>query len=131
MEREHDGGGSLLDRFKLDETNEKSRHWSALLDLKSSVATESDWYSTKTFQVFLDALDINAPPTIGDATKYREKKIERNQTVHQSDESLDKKSNNHGNIETILSAEALKILSELPNLSHMSSSRSFIFPQDK
>lgn len=134
----------LLDKYKLTSDDEETLSWKSVLELDSQTKASSDWYSTKTFQVFLDALDINSPVYLVDKDKYSkskdgEQKHRQNLNPNESTESKPPKKkeaepvkndqktcNNH--METILSAEALKILSELPDLSHMSVTRSFIFP---
>lgn len=90
-----------------------------LLDLESAVGKIHDWHSTHTFELFLDALDINQdvnPP-----------KKPNSKNPNPQDEKMISKEKNK-TIETILSAEALKILSELPDLRHMSATRSFMYP---
>lgn len=140
---------SLTERYKLIGEDEASKNWTSLLDFESPVQVESDWYSTKTFQMFLDALDINPPTTLGRdgsnsnlndarATVSAAKPgmapwrsaNDKNSASSSKTEFKGVQSQSNSNLETILSAEALKILSELPDLSHMSASRSFIFPND-
>lgn len=90
-----------------------------ILDLESAAEKIHDWHSTHTFELFLDALDINQvvnPP-----------KKSTPQTTNCQEEKMITKEKNK-TIETILSAEALKILSELPDLRHMSATRSFMYP---
>lgn len=158
-----DAGGkeelkSLAERYKLTSTDADSTNWASLLDFKSPVQVESDWYSTQTFQVFLDALDINYPTSLGrdssipntalagntataspsktdaDSGSQNDKKNNTSPSSTSSSNRLNSSKNTtqpaqqDGKFETILSAEALKILSELPDLSHMSVTRSFVFP---
>lgn len=150
---------SLTDKYKIKSDDEDSKDWARLLDFESPIKVESDWYSTQTFQMFLDALDINQPTTstsdgkkpisngtgsVGGGTLDKTKKpATRNESNDkqppvQNKQERDKmpsavkhdktKYQQQNNFETILSAEALKILSDLPDLSHMSATRSFIFP---
>lgn len=110
--------------------DEDTVQWRKILDLESAAKTELDWYSTKTFEAFLDALDINQPTTnirSKQASKEVLKEVEATQTKIPETEKRSKPESS--GIETILSAEALKILSELPDLSYMSSTRSFMFPR--
>lgn len=145
-----ESGSSLTDRYKLPaDADADSKSWTCLLDLTSPVKVESDWYTTQTFQVFLDALDINQPTSLGRdttiapaaATTTISNTANGSNLVSQSNPvtndkmspAKDKTSKQTGqqrssNFETILSAEALKILSELPDISHMSVTRSFMFP---
>lgn len=120
---------SLTNKHVLPNSDEDSRQWNKILDLKSASEMKPDWYSTKTFEVFLDALDINQPPII-ESKKIILKSNDNNNSREakcKGDNSSPKEPQN----ETILSAEALKILSELPDLTHMSTTRSFIFPNRK
>lgn len=150
----------LTEKYKVKKEDDDSKNWVSLLDFESPIKVESDWYSTQTFQVFLDALDINQPTcsksgklpisngsssAIGpsDTTTtpppqtINNDKHDKQQVMSRQDK--DKMANRikhhdkprhqqQNNFETILSAEALKILSDLPDLSHMSATRSFIFP---
>lgn len=128
------------DNFNLVDDNGEPTSWRRMLDLESAAKMETDWYATKTFQIFLDALDINQPvipedknikssintkakPACGDIESTLADVSDRE---HGGSKSATK--DKYQGAETILSAEALKILSELPDLSHMSSTRSFIFP---
>lgn len=106
--------------------DEDTIQWRKILDLDSAAKLEIDWYSTKTFEVFLDALDINQPTTI--RPKQSSKEILKENSPCKEAGPVEKKEPKNLGEETILSAEALKILSELPDLSHMSSTRSFMFP---
>lgn len=133
---------SLIEKYKITDGDEDSKNWVRMLDFETSIKTEADWYSTKTFQVFLDALDINQPANLErnrDINKESKPKIPKSTPEPQEDRkrseignkqtktsSSQQKVSHH--VETILSAEALKILSELPDLSHMSGTRSFMFP---
>lgn len=126
---------SLIERYKLTDEDEDTKNWKCLLDFESPVQVESDWYSMQTFQVFLDALDINQPSTLGrDNSASCNKSIPKcteeddKSKTRAIDDDSKKKQSNDIEFETILSAEALKILSELPDLSHMSHTRSFMFP---
>lgn len=109
-----------------------------ILDLESSANSIPDWHSTHTFQVFLDSLDIghktvstkshveiNSDGLDNHSEKAIKDDSQNNTADHQSPSNPPKPSGP----ETILSAEALKILSELPELSHMTSTRSFMFPK--
>lgn len=151
-ENDKEERGSLTERYKLPtDADDDSKNWASLLDFNSPVEVESDWYTTRTFQVFLDALDINQPTSLNrgrreggasisninnSTTPTTGTKLTSDPDLYQSSpsstndkipiEAENKQRNNH--FETILSAEALKILSELPDLSHMSVTRSFIFP---
>ena len=134
-----------IEEFKLPEGDEVSSHWKSMLDLESAAKREFDWYSTRTFELFLDALDINQPPVILEDKNHRRPKPEvkgedLKPTLSTKETSNANQSKNevkgqpergHHQVETILSAEALKILSELPDLSHMSSTRSLIFPGER
>lgn len=138
-----EGQESLTERYKLTDQDDDSKNWVSLLDFETPVKVESDWYSTQTFQVFLDALDISQPTTLGretsnsnlsSATTSKSSSDDSKQKANDkkpttSGETRSQKQSN--NFETILSAEALKILSELPDLSHMSATRSFIFPSNR
>lgn len=148
---------SLTDKYKIKSDDEDSKNWVRLLDFESPIKVESDWYSTQTFQVFLDALDINQPTssstsdgknpisngttTVGGTLDKTTKPPFSSATNDKQTPTQDKQGQNkvpvkqdktryqqQNNFETILSAEALKILSDLPDLSHMSATRSFIFP---
>lgn len=152
MEDKDDKNDSLIQQYKVDVENDpKFREWDQLLDLKSPISAEADWYSTRTFEMFLDALDINQPERLQTPVKIKSKGFstegnlakksddKRNTTTQsRSDKdhlscninANDKNNQRQTDIaETILSAEALQILSELPDLTYMSSTRSFIFPQ--
>lgn len=139
----------LSQLFDIPAGNKDSLCWKQTLSFKSPISTESDWYSTKTFQIFLDSLDINQQPLRD--SKSRESLDKQNgstntspkqgaigaaatnannkSTKEQSQTARQKTPKKSSTIETILSAEALKILSELPDLSHMSATNSFIFPK--
>jgi hypothetical protein len=148
---------SLMEKYKIKNENEDSKNWARLLDFESPIKVESDWYSTQTFQVFLDALDINQPvntgaginptsngsnsnlgtndkthttleTTLNNNNDKQSPVANRDQDQNKITENDKQQQNNKNNFETILSAEALKILSDLPDLSHMSATRSFIFP---
>lgn len=134
---------SLTERYKLPaDADADSKSWACLLDLTSPVEVESDWYTTQTFQVFLDALDINQPTSLGRDTSTApatttaiSSTVTKTNSVTNDKTSPPKEKTNkqtgqqrNNNFETILSAEALKILSELPDISHMSVTRSFMFP---
>lgn len=140
---------SLLANYELNIDDADAIHWRKILDLESASEIEPDWYSTRTFEIFLDALDINQPPVIAEDKNNRTKsspngsseQVSSKCKVQQQQENATQNDNeNHRTLchekspyvdETILSAEALKILSELPDLSHMSTTRSFIFPNGK
>lgn len=131
--------GSLTTKYKslignaIEEENVKLLQ--SILDLKTDTNKELDWYSTRTFEVFLDALDFDQPNnTADDKSKATNKKKSETQIDIETETTAPvntMKNNKYNSVETILSAEALKILSELPDLSHMSASRSFIFPHEK
>lgn len=140
---------SLLERYNIISDEDKdSQNWRRILDLESPIKLESDWYSTKTFQVFLDALDINQPASLDRSRNVSKESITvkntpKKEQTRAANETLTgdnelSKCKKHSttkqkckNVETILSAEALKILSELPDLSHMSATRSFMFPNNR
>lgn len=127
-------------KCNLDDNDEELVRWRRILDLNSAAKTETDWYSTRTFQLFLDALDINQPVISDDKSnridsnnksKSGSSKIETKSEEQSNRETIEEQRatrDKYHSAETILSAEALKILSELPDLSHMSSTRTFIFP---
>lgn len=131
---------SSLIRCNLVDKDEELVQWRRILDLKSAAKMETDWYSTRTFQLFLDALDIDQPVISEDKsnnlgssikTKPEKSKIETELEERLNREAAEEQRatrEKYQGAETILSAEALKILSELPDLSHMSSTRTFIFP---
>lgn len=149
---------SLADKYKFPEGHEQSEHIVKMLDLNYAANTVLDWRSTKTFEAFLDALDINQrsaghhPPneslkldTSTTTTTGQTKKDKCNPAIDKISETqvavdaiaaaicnnptkTSRPQNNTFHEETILSAEALEILSELPDLSYMSVSRSFIKP---
>lgn len=133
---------SLTNQSEVTSVDKKTLNWQNILDLESALKIKPDWYSTKTFEVFLDALDIHKPVIVDDKkNRYKssirdipngesEIKSEPNSTLDVSPKE-DKPNQQYKNVETILSAEALKILSELPDLSQMSVTRSFIFPNKK
>lgn len=101
-----------------------------ILDLESAAESELDWYATKTFEAFLDALDVNQPTNM--RSKQPSKEVLKEDTSRSENLEPEKPMRPESSgIETILSAEALKILSELPDLSYMSSARSFMFPKPK
>lgn len=125
MGQQDDKSESLIELYKLDEEeDEDAGHWRRLLDLEPPV-----WQSTKTFQMFRDALDLNSSssPKVTNATKQpssgeSSEKGVRPTTTKQTSVATKKKpiqTTSFAN-ETILSAEALKILADLPDLSHMS-----------
>lgn len=150
MDTSDNDKGSLLDKYKIeinDKTDKDIINWHKMLDLKQDNESNVDWYSTETFQIFLDALDINQAPISDKSSskvKHETSASKSSSTLSLNEKKLSANNNkdnkpdmatNSNTIErrnfsdeTILSAEALKILSELPDLSHMSSSRSFIFP---
>lgn len=125
-----------------------------MLDLRASTEAVPDWHSTRAFQIFLEALDVGesrisltgdhkspklpAKSSRTDTSNHESASNDIANKCHESssyqkqqtavEDSPAKKSQNN-NDETILSAEALKILSELPDLSHMSFTRSFVFPK--
>lgn len=127
-------------KCNLVDNDEELVRWRRILDLNSAAKTETDWYSTRTFQLFLDALDINQPVISDDKSnridsnnksKSGSSKIETKSEEQSNRETIEEQRatrDKYHSAETILSAEALKILSELPDLSHMSSTRTFIFP---
>lgn len=146
---------SLTEKYKIKKDDDDSKNWARLLDFESPIKVESDWYSTQTFQVFLDALDMNQPttsnnarnqitngsssaigtpdnkppqPTINNDKQPVKDKQEHDKATNTIKHDDKRKHQQPNNFETILSAEALKILSDLPDLSHMSATRSFIFP---
>lgn len=106
---------------------ESTRILKTVLDLESTPEPVPDWHSTHTFQVFLDALDINKK-----ATSAEDKGSSLQVNIKTSDTYKDEKSDKRPDDATgiILSVEALKILTELPDLSHMTA-RSFMFPNSK
>lgn len=112
------------------EFDRDTEQWRKILDLETAAKRELDWYSTKTFEAFLDALDINQP-SINHRAKQASKEVLQIADAPQAENHDTEKQIKQGNsgTETILSAEALKILSELPDLSYMSSTRSFMFPK--
>lgn len=153
---------NITQKYSLDEeekTDPATKEWCKLIDLDTVIKSELDWHSTRTFELFLDALDVNQSVTQqGDNNnKSKPKTDSRQQTItneltstayesKQDKNVTDSKDQNESEktipsaiknvdtyqgVETILSAEALKILSELPDLSHMSSTRSFIFPTNR
>lgn len=140
----------LLQKYDLTgDLDEITLSWKKMLDLGETRKSNVDWYSTKTFEAFLDALDINQPTPLHDKSKRGSTKstLDKNlvipiekiaipdDKIHDSHTSPEKpkeeikKEKKTFGVETILSAEALKILSELPNLSHMPGTRSFMFPR--
>lgn len=109
--------------------------WHEILEPEKLYDKDLDWHSSKTFELFLEALDINQKPV--DERHFTKRtsnviKHEPNQVTtkangtNKGDECC--RASRQGLDETILSAEALKILSDLPDLSQMSATRSFIFP---
>lgn len=139
-----------------------TKEWCKLIDLDTVIESELDWHSTRTFELFLDALDVNqnvikddkkkkksnpkndiktdanskaSPPT----DETRDKIVTNNSTRQNGSKeqkipspgAIKKNVDIYQGVETILSAEALKVLSELPDLSHMATTRSFIFPKHK
>jgi len=131
---------SLVELYKLPEGHKDGELWTRILDLDSARNIELDWHSSQTFQRFLDALDIGQPQKSSDVSG-RPQSVKKDSLSKNADE--DKigpseamlagrperpDSQRSQGVETILSAEALKILSELPDLSFMSSTRSFIYP---
>lgn len=131
-----------------DIDQEEFQQWKQMINLDSAnPPTEQDWYSTRTFELFLDALDIDQPVILVNKDNCQSKVPSTNQATHVSnrptenckefDNTLENKSREEiapkqrYADETILSAEALKILSELPDLSYMSATRSFICPKAK
>lgn len=125
-----------LNKCNLIDNNEELVRWRQILDLNSAAKTETDWYSTRTFQLFLDALDINQPVISDDKSNRIDKSKSGSSKIETTEEESNRDTieeqratrDKYHSAETILSAEALKILSELPDLSHMSSTRTFIFP---
>lgn len=91
-----------------------------ILDLEAAAEKKHDWHSTHTFQVFLDALDINQVINIPKKSNSENTSIQEEKVIPIEKNKM---------VETILSAEALKILSELPDLRHMSATRSFMYPK--
>lgn len=136
---------SLSDKYKFDHDDESLKNWSKVLELGPKTDIQADWYSLRTFEVFLDAIDINQPVLSDDRRSRSRSSIKENSDATSSNGKPDSdKLNNstsldeanrelrqNNNVETILSAEALKILSELPDLSHISATRTFIFPNSK
>lgn len=153
---------NLVDKYNLlnldDDDNGTSSNWKKMLVEDGMSNSDIDWYSTKTFQSFLDALDVDKPCNLFNHDKkdniHKSSGINQRLTNISADDgsgksnlsfrlttksisnedykepkkqAVNKKERTIGD-ETILSAEALKILSELPDLSHMSATRSFIFP---
>lgn len=142
------------DYLTLKDEDEDLSNWKRIIELEKPSSADLDWYSTRTFEVFLDALDIGQPSinssaksttdtctkssnqnllpskkTItndADKININSEDMGKNQVVDTSTKT--NRSSRTQAAETILSAEALKILSELPDLSHISSTRSFIFP---
>jgi len=106
---------SLVELYKLPEGHKDGELWTRILDLDSARNIELDWHSSQTFQRFLDALDIGQPQKSSDVSG-RPQSVKKERPDGQRSQG----------VETILSAEALKISSELPDLSFMSSTRSFI-----
>lgn len=107
-----------------------------ILNLKSYDDAIPDWHSTHTFQVFLETLDVNHQKSRVKASKESldshviqgiQDDTRNNIASEQTSPSMPKSKT----AETILSAQALKIMSEQPNLSQMTGSRSFIFPSAK
>lgn len=133
----------LSSKYCIDDKDPDLIQWRQVVDLDSATKLEPDWYSTKTFEAFLDALDINQPTTSldnGSSSRLLNKSASstRNETNSSSSDGSETKlrpakkhEGSHSYGETILSAEALKILSELPDLSQMSATRSFIFPNQQ
>lgn len=127
----------MVERYKLNDDSDVHKNWKRLLDFESPIKVESDWYSTNTFQLFLDALDINQPQEHStpsrDGQDSGQHQQANNKRSPKSGEAIPSPSSGkqprEDNVETILSAEALKILSELPDLSHISATRSFILPR--
>lgn len=119
-----------------------------MLERDSQLDSNIDWYETKTFAAFLKALDSTRQVINFDKKPNENNALRVNQTDSRKSEPAAKsissnctpehqiaspsanrmKASKSQGMETILSAEALKILSELPDLSHMSATRSFIFP---
>lgn len=159
MESNLDSNKSLSDKYapKVDEANGQFGKdlidWKKMLEAQETATkTEFDWYSTETFQIFLDALDIGSKPVsknhvINDKSpKLQISSSSSTSALRDENENFKKKgfeletdqdettttnpTKRNLSDGTILSAEALKILSELPDLSYMTSSRSFIFPNN-
>lgn len=133
----------LTNKYQLDDEDPDLIQWRQVVDLDSAAKLEHDWYSTQTYEAFLDALDINQPSVNRDKSESA-KSLNKNISPLRTDTgSLNsdckspklvperKQQLDSPTAETILSAEALKILSELPDLSQMSATRSFIFPQQQ
>lgn len=151
-----DPNNQLASYLMLDDKDEDLSNWKRMIELEKPESSELDWYSTRTFEIFLDALDIGHPTTnpvsksttnASTSSPVNKSSLSENapadkdrvtsilSTVTAEDGSKKSDVDTSGGTdkrlhaaETILSAEALKILSELPDLTHMSSTRSFIFP---
>lgn len=141
MDSEHHSSSS---KCNLLDGDDEFVQWRRILDLNSAANIQTDWYSTRTFQHFLDALDINQPVSSEDKSNRlnstNKTKIGSGKIKTELEENIDSVTikeecataiSRYQGVETILSAEALKILSELPDLSHMSATRTFIFPNGR
>lgn len=138
-----------------DKEDPATKEWCKLIDLDAVIEPELDWHSTRTFELFLNALDVNQIVIKEDKKSNAKTDIRQtkrachnngvkdeividtaSQNVSSENQNISssgtvKNTDTYQGVETILSAEALKILSELPDLSHMSTTRSFIFPTYK
>lgn len=131
----------LVEKYEVLALDDKTHLFRKCFNFDEAAKIRLDWHSTQIFSKFMDALDIDKPrgskersdnniskskqtfkehsqinnskaqiASTNDKQVYAKNNQLISQEIHKSDKPKE---------ETILSAEALKILSELPDLSYM------------
>lgn len=131
----------LIEKYSSNIDDDKKKMYKDLFTLDESQDTNLVWHETHTCKEFMNVLaDFNSDDgrkdnntsksTTSKATEVLKESVQSKKDISSKIKTLEISKPSNNEQETILSAEALKILSELPDMLPMQS-KSFMFPNNR